>query len=75
MLEWGEFEVFFCAFPTVESAYMFLFRRFSLGSRTQALEGEQLFTKKPLLCYENIASADIILFLTTTSLLGICSEL
>ena len=54
---------------------MFLFRLFSLGSRAQALEGEKLFTKKPLLCYENIASSDIILFLTTTSLLGICSEL
>ena len=54
---------------------MFLCRLFSLGSRAQALEGEKLFTKKPLLYYENIASSDIILFLTTTSLLGICSEL
>ena len=54
---------------------MFLCRLFSLGSRAQALEGEKLFTKKPLLCNENIASSDIILSLTTTSLLGICSEL
>ena len=54
---------------------MFLCRLFSLGSRAQGLEGEKLFTKKPLLYYENIASSDIILFLTTTSLLGIFSEL
>ena len=34
-----------------------------------------MFYKKALCCYENIVSSDVTLFLTTTSLLGICSEL
>ena len=65
---------FFALSPLLNKLICF-YLGFSLWARALKRLRARNFLQKRLCCYENIASSDIILFLTTTSLLGICSEL